>query len=90
MINNTIFLIITLKAGNIHEQFSILTKNNFALLLCIFMAFAIIGGNLLVLYSMSEKNATLTSLIEISYPIFVFIFSWLFFKEVQINWMLHL
>lgn len=46
----------------------------------------VVGGNFLILYSISEKNATLASMIEISYPFFVALFAWLFFKEVQFNW----
>ncbi len=81
-----IILAIVLKSGNLQEQISILFSNKAAIFMCVFMAFAIIGGNLLILYSMSEKNATITSLIEISYPLFVFIFSWIIFREIQINW----
>jgi drug/metabolite transporter (DMT)-like permease len=34
---------------------------------------------------MSAKNPTLASLIEISYPLFVVVFAWLFFREMQLN-----
>ncbi|MGH8046022.1 MAG: EamA family transporter, partial [Chthoniobacterales bacterium] len=37
--------------------------------------------------AIGEKNATLASLIEISYPIFVAFFAWLFFRETQFNFM---
>jgi len=42
-------------------------------------------GALLIYMAISEKNATLASLIEISYPLFVAIFAWLFFRETQFN-----
>lgn len=35
--------------------------------------------------AIGEKNATLASLIEISYPFFVALFAWLFFREVQVS-----
>lgn len=44
------------------------------------------AGSLLVYMAIGEKNATLASLIEISYPLFVALFAWLFFRETQINW----
>jgi drug/metabolite transporter (DMT)-like permease len=44
------------------------------------------GGALLIYMAIGEKNATLASLIEISYPFFVAIFAWLFFRETQFNW----
>ncbi len=40
---------------------------------------------LLIFMAIGEKNATVASLIEISYPLFVAFFAWLFFREVQIN-----
>lgn len=42
-------------------------------------------GALLIYLAIGEKNATLASLIEISYPVFVAFFAWLFFREVQFN-----
>jgi drug/metabolite transporter (DMT)-like permease len=44
------------------------------------------AGALLIYMAIGEKNATLASLIEISYPFFVAIFAWLFFRETQFNW----
>ena len=44
------------------------------------------AGALLIYVAIGEKNATLASLIEISYPFFVALFAWLLFREVQINW----
>ncbi len=43
------------------------------------------AGALLIYMAIGEKNATLASLIEISYPFFVAIFAWLFFRETQFN-----
>lgn len=42
-------------------------------------------GSLLIYMAIGEKNATVASLIEISYPVFVALFAWLLFKEVQVN-----
>ena len=36
--------------------------------------------------AIANKNATLASLIEISYPLFVALFAWLFFRETQLSW----
>lgn len=48
-----------------------------------------IGGSALGAYltyaAMSAKNPTLVSLIEISYPLFVILFAWVFFREMQLN-----
>jgi drug/metabolite transporter (DMT)-like permease len=42
-------------------------------------------GTLLIYMAIGEKNATLASLIEISYPLFVALFAWLFFRQVHLN-----
>lgn len=50
--------------------------------------FSVLGsalGAYLTYAAMSAKNPTLASLIEISYPIFVVVFAWLFFREMQLN-----
>ncbi|MBE2179678.1 MAG: EamA family transporter [Chthoniobacterales bacterium] len=43
------------------------------------------AGALLIYMAIGEKNATIASLIEISYPFFVAVFAWLFFRETQLN-----
>ncbi len=42
-------------------------------------------GAYLTYAAMGAKNPTLVALIEISYPIFVVLFAWLFFREMQLN-----
>ncbi|CAN5745673.1 hypothetical protein BH09VER1_BH09VER1_11300 [soil metagenome] len=45
-----------------------------------------VAGAFLIYMAISEKNATVASLIEISYPFFVAIFAWVFFRDTQFNW----
>jgi drug/metabolite transporter (DMT)-like permease len=42
-------------------------------------------GSVLLFLSISGKNATLASLIEISYPVFVAVFAFVLFREIQIS-----
>jgi drug/metabolite transporter (DMT)-like permease len=42
-------------------------------------------ANVLIVLSISKGNATLSGLIEISYPLFIAGFSWLLFGEVTVN-----
>lgn len=42
-------------------------------------------GSVLLFVAIGSKNATLASLIEISYPAFVALFAWLLFKEVHLT-----
>lgn len=42
-------------------------------------------GALMTYMAIAEKNPTLAAIIEISYPMFVVVFTWLFFREFQLN-----
>lgn len=42
-------------------------------------------GAVLLYLSVSSKNATLASIIEISYPVFVVLFAYLLFRQVHVN-----
>lgn len=42
-------------------------------------------GGVMTYLAIGEKNATLACLIEISYPMFVILFTWVFFQEVELN-----
>ncbi len=44
-------------------------------------------GAYLTYAAMSAKNPTLAALIEISYPLFVVLFTWIFFRDIQLNTM---
>lgn len=50
------------------------------------VALTYVIGAFLIFFAISEKNATLANLIEISYPVFTLIFAWFLFREIQINW----
>ena len=44
-----------------------------------------LAGTVLLYLAVRGRNATLASLIEISYPAFVALFAWLLFREWQLN-----
>lgn len=43
-------------------------------------------AELFIALSITSKNATLAGLIEVSYPLFIILFSYLLFKENHVNW----
>lgn len=49
------------------------------------LALTSLVGSVLLFLSIAGKNATLASLIEISYPVFVAMFAWLLFREIHVN-----
>jgi len=43
-------------------------------------------ATVLLLVSIERKNATLAGLIEISYPNFIVLFTWLLFRQIHLTW----
>ena len=46
---------------------------------------AAVLASLCITYSIAQKNATIASLIEISYPFFTLFFAWLLFREIHLT-----
>lgn len=44
-----------------------------------------LAGAVLLFLAIGDKNATLASLIEITYPLFVALFAWLLFRQAHLN-----
>ncbi len=53
----------------------------------VFLVLGLIGlaGEVLVYIAITGKNATLASLIEMTYPVFVVIFAYLFYREMHVT-----
>ena len=49
------------------------------------IGFTSLAGAAFVFLAIGSSNATLASLIEITYPVFVALFSWLIFRHMHIN-----
>ena len=55
------------------------------LLFLIIAVMASVSAGLLIFMSIEAKNATVASLIEVSYPLFTAFFAWVFFRQNTIN-----
>lgn len=74
--------------GNLSSDIHTLFTSRRALWLVIGGTATFIVADWLIAASIHEKNATLASLIEITYPVFIIIFAYIFFREVQMNVMI--
>jgi drug/metabolite transporter (DMT)-like permease len=84
VICSTLFIIITFLSGDIHKNISEVKNLNTVWCLLI-PAVAIAIGNLAITHAIGQKNATLASIIEISYPIFTALFAFLLTRQMQLN-----
>ena len=80
-----VFLIVALTNGSLQKDVPTLVSNNAALTLALAGAVALIVAEVFIGLSITSKNATLAGLIEISYPIFIILFSYLIFRESHLN-----
>ena len=55
------------------------------LLFLIIAVMASVSAGLLIFLSIEAKNATVASLIEVSYPLFTAFFAWAFFRQNTVN-----
>jgi drug/metabolite transporter (DMT)-like permease len=80
-----VMLVITLVTKSWKADFSTIlsSRSLFILIAIITVSFAV--ANLLITASIQQKGASIASIIEISYPFFVVIFTGLIFKENDLN-----
>ncbi len=80
-----VYGLIAYKWGGLHDSFkSIMGSQTLPLWLVIMIA-SYMTANLMVFISIEEKNATLASFIEATYPLFTAVFAYLIFQSIQIN-----
>ena len=80
------YLFILAKFGNFQTNIEILASHKSYIWMLLVQAAAVITGVFLIYISIQQKNATYSSVIEITYPVFVCFFVWLLFRDIQINW----
>ena len=80
-----VMFIFAMLSGSYKMDLSALSssKQTIAFMALIILVFTV--ANALIVLSIGVKNATLSGLIEISYPLFIALFSWLFFREGNVN-----
>ncbi len=60
-------------------------KDSQTLWLLIIVIALFIIGNMVIVFAIKDKNATVASLIEISYPLFVVLFGYLLYRNTHLN-----
>jgi len=76
-----VMLVTGLVSGTYKVEIPRLFASSQTVAILIIMIGAFVAAHVCIVLSIGDKNATLASLIEMSYPLFVAAFSWLLFKE---------
>jgi drug/metabolite transporter (DMT)-like permease len=80
-----LFIFLSLGNGTLKTSMQALSDKTL-LLVMIGTITAFIFGNLFIMQAINLKNATYANLIEISYPLFTVLFTYLFFRTVHLDW----
>ena len=79
----TFFLIFN--KGTIISDANIITRDK--MIPMIFLSLAVgFCANLFTSYAIYEKNASIAGFLEISYPLFIVLFSWILFRNIDVTW----
>lgn len=78
-------LAISLVLGSYKTDFHTITNSKTLLYLVIGITLSFAFANTFIVLSIQGKNASIAGLIEIAYPLFIVLFSWLLFKENNLN-----
>ncbi len=80
-----VYLTIAMARGELSTTLNIIQQQPRLLLLTGITIMCIATAMFMLFFAMKASNPTVASLVEISYPLFVALFSWLFLKEGQMN-----
>ncbi len=81
-----VFLFLAINSGSIKPSIDVLSKDTNLLIIAIIMCVVFTLGNIFIMQAVGLKNASHVNLIEITYPIFTVLFTFLLFKTVHLNW----
>jgi drug/metabolite transporter (DMT)-like permease len=85
-IASLILMVVAWATGNWHKDMSTLLSSPRVSWLLVAGIIAFSVANVLICVAIQDKNATFSSLIEISYPLFIALISWLIFGEGELTW----
>lgn len=80
-----ILVVVVYFSGSFKTDFETIASSNRVVWLLIAGTVALVIAELFIGFSISAKNATLAGLIEISYPLFIVLFSFLFLGSYALN-----
>jgi len=80
-----VYNLIAWRNGTLGTGFEALRSNPKVLVSFLVIAACYSVANFLSFYAIQQKNATVASLVEITYPLFVALFAFLLFREMQLT-----
>lgn len=85
MVVGSIIFIIAAYFTNLKSDTTTLITHRATLVLTIIEIITVVMANLFIVYSIRYKNATVAGMVELTYPLFTILFTWLLFRENHVN-----
>lgn len=82
----TTYLAVMTKTGALQASVALVHDNKHLIVLIVCVAACLIGGQFLIYKAIALKDAPHVAILEISYPLFTCLFSWLFFRNLELSW----
>ena len=82
---NAIFFAVVAYFGHFEIQIKQIVNDKSTLRLTILVIITYLIASSLIVFAIKDKNATVVGLVEISYPIFIILFSYIFLKNYSIS-----
>jgi drug/metabolite transporter (DMT)-like permease len=79
-----------IKDGMFPRNIALLFDSGHLLALIILVGVILACGQFFIYHAISLKNSAYISIIEITYPLFVVVFLWVLFRDLQMSWSLAL
>jgi DME family drug/metabolite transporter len=80
-----LYIVLVSVVGGFKEGIVAMFSQKSTAIMLLLLGFLVMLGNYFIVQSVSSKNATMTSFIEISYPLFTILFVWLFLGKFDLN-----
>ena len=80
-----LFLALSLMQGTAKQGINMIMGDKNIIWLILAVSFSFLTATFFIFHSIQAKNATLAGLVEVSYPIFTILFTWLFFRQFHLN-----
>ena len=77
---------VMLKNGSLQAGIDIIEQNKYLLLIILAVAACLISGQFLVYKAIALKDAPHVAILEICYPVFTCLFTWLLFRNLELSW----
>ncbi|QQG35400.1 MAG: EamA family transporter [Micavibrio aeruginosavorus] len=80
------YVAVLVKSGTFYSGVQIVQQNKVVFFCLLAVAACLISGQFLVYRAISLKDAPHVAILEICYPIFTCLFTWLLFRNLELSW----